>query len=53
MEKNTEGFTINKAAIVGFGAIGCIYGRRLYHLMGENFAVIAGGKRAERLRLNG
>ncbi|MCJ7855523.1 ketopantoate reductase family protein [Lachnospiraceae bacterium NSJ-143] len=53
MEKNTEGFTINKAAIVGFGAIGCIYGRRLYHLMGDNFAVIAGGKRAERLRLNG
>lgn len=44
---------IKKAAIVGFGAIGCTYGRRLYNLMGDNFAVIAGGNRAKRLRENG
>ena len=44
---------ITKAAIIGFGAIGCVYGRRLYNLMGDNFAVVAGGQRAERLRKNG
>ena len=44
---------IKKAAIVGFGAIGTIYGRRLYKLMGNDFAVIAGGRRAERLRNEG
>ncbi len=44
---------IKKAAIVGFGAIGCTYGRRLYNLMGDNFAVIAGGNRAKRLREKG
>ena len=44
---------IKKAAIVGFGAIGATYGRRLYNLMGDNFAVIAGGSRAKRLRENG
>ncbi|MCQ4725726.1 2-dehydropantoate 2-reductase [Anaerotignum faecicola] len=44
---------INKAAIIGFGAIGCVYGKKLYKLMGNNFAVVAGGKRAERLRQNG
>ena len=35
---------INKAAIIGFGAIGCVYGKKLYKLMGNNFAVVAGGK---------
>ena len=44
---------IKKAAIVGFGAIGCTYGRRLYNLMSDNFAVIAGGNRAKRLREKG
>ena len=32
---------INKAAIIGFGAIGCVYGKKLYKLMGNNFAVVA------------
>ena len=44
---------IKTAAIVGLGAIGCIYARRLLHYMGDDFAVIAGGKRAERIRQNG
>ena len=44
---------IERAAIIGFGAIGAVYGRRLAKYMGEDFAVIAGGKRGERLKKNG
>lgn len=44
---------IKRAAIIGFGAIGGVYGRRLYHLLGDDFAVAAGGERAKRLRVNG
>ncbi len=44
---------IKKAALVGLGAIGTIYARRLWQYMGDDFAVVAGGKRAERIRKNG
>lgn len=44
---------IERAAIIGFGAIGAVYGRRLAKYMGDGFAVIAGGKRGERLKENG
>ncbi|MCJ7854755.1 ketopantoate reductase family protein [Lachnospiraceae bacterium NSJ-143] len=41
---------INNVAMVGFGAIGCVYARRIVKSLGENFAVVAGGKRAQRIR---
>lgn len=44
---------IKTAAIIGFGAIGCVYGRHLIKYMGDDFAVIAGGKRGDKLRENG
>ena len=44
---------IKRAAIIGFGAIGCVYGRHLYDYLGDDFAVIAGGKRGERLKRDG
>ena len=44
---------IKTAAIIGLGAIGCVYGRRLVKYMGDEFAVIAGGKRGDKLRENG
>jgi 2-dehydropantoate 2-reductase len=43
---------IKKVALVGFGAIGCIYARNLSKKLGNDFAVIAGGKRAEKIRSN-
>lgn len=44
---------IKTAAIIGFGAIGCVYGKHLYDYLGNDFAVIAGGTRGERLKKNG
>ena len=44
---------IKNIALVGFGSIGCIYSRNLSEAFGENFAVIAGGARAEKIRKNG
>ncbi|MGI6094162.1 MAG: ketopantoate reductase family protein [Lachnospiraceae bacterium] len=44
---------INKAAMVGLGAVGSVYAIHLFDYMKENFAVIAGGHRAERIRKNG
>lgn len=44
---------IKKAALIGMGAIGTVYGRLLHEACGQDFAVLAGGSRAERLRKNG
>lgn len=44
---------IKKVALVGFGAIGCIYGRNLSKKLKNDFAVVAGGKRAEKIKNNG
>ena len=41
---------INNTALVGFGAIGCVYARNLMKCYGDDFAVIAGGSRAEKIR---
>ena len=44
---------IKKAALVGFGAIGCVYAKNLIKSIGDDFVVIAGGSRAERIRSKG
>ena len=44
---------MKKVALVGLGAIGSVYAIHLTKGLGENFAVVAGGKRAERIRQNG
>lgn len=44
---------IRKAAIIGMGAIGTVYGKLLHQAYGQDFAVIAGGERAEKLRKKG
>lgn len=44
---------IKKVALVGFGAIGCIYARNLSKKLGNDFAVIAGGERGEKIKING
>ncbi len=44
---------IEKAAMIGMGAIGAIYGQKLNQTYGEDFAAVAGGSRARRLRENG
>lgn len=41
---------IQKAALIGMGAIGTVYGCALHRAYGGDFAVVAGGERAERLR---
>ncbi|QNK40308.1 ketopantoate reductase family protein [Caproicibacter fermentans] len=44
---------IKKAAMIGLGAIGSVYGKLLHQAYGDDFAVIAGGARARRLKKNG
>ncbi|MCI1965155.1 MAG: ketopantoate reductase family protein [Oscillospiraceae bacterium] len=44
---------IKKSAMIGLGAIGSVYGALLHRAYGQNFAAIAGGSRAERLKVNG
>lgn len=44
---------INTVALVGFGAIGCVYAKNLNKNLRENFAVIAGGSRGERIKAAG
>ncbi|WP_411676557.1 ketopantoate reductase family protein [Caproicibacter sp.] len=44
---------IKKAAMIGLGAIGSVYGKLLHQAYGDDFAVIAGGARAQRLKKNG
>lgn len=44
---------IKRAALVGMGAIGSVYAKYLTDRYGEDFAVIAGSKRGERLRSEG
>lgn len=44
---------IGHAALIGMGAIGTVYGRMLFQKYGEDFAVIADGLRAQRLRGEG
>ncbi len=41
---------IKRVALVGFGAIGVVYARKLIKSLGDDFAVIAGGNRAEKVR---
>ena len=43
----------NKIAMIGIGAIGSVYGLNLYNCFGENFMVVAGGTRGEKLRNEG
>lgn len=40
-------------AVIGMGAVGTVYGKRLYDTYGDGFAVIANGKRAEKLKSKG
>ena len=44
---------INTVALVGFGAIGCVYAKNLNKNLRENFVVIAGGSRGERIKAAG
>lgn len=44
---------ITRTALIGLGAIGTVYGRMLHETYGREFAVIAGGERAQRLREKG
>lgn len=44
---------IKKVALIGAGAIGCVYAHSLNNLLKENFAFIANGKRKERLEKEG
>lgn len=44
---------MSKIALIGLGAIGTVYGRLLHEKYADNFAVIAGGERGERLKANG
>ena len=44
---------INTVALVGFGAIGCVYAKNLNKNLRQNFAVIAGGSRGERIKAAG
>ena len=44
---------IDTVALVGFGAIGCVYAKNLNKNLGEKFAVIAGGSRGERIKAKG
>ena len=44
---------IKKVAIIGAGAIGCVYAYPLDKLLKDDFAFIANGKRKERLEKEG
>lgn len=44
---------IRRTALIGLGAIGTVYGRMLHETYGREFAAVAGGERARRLRENG
>ncbi|WP_455543570.1 ketopantoate reductase family protein [Intestinibacter sp.] len=44
---------INKVAIIGAGAIGCVYAYKLNKLLKDDFAFIANGKRKDRLEQEG
>jgi len=45
---------INKVSLIGLGAMGSFFAPKLHAYLGEeNFGVIAGGQRAERLSANG
>lgn len=44
---------IKNIAIVGFGAIGAVFGKAIYKAYDEGFAVVADGSRKERLETNG
>lgn len=44
---------IKTAAVIGMGAVGSVYAKRLFDRYGKRFYAIAGGARAQRLRLTG
>ena len=41
---------IKNVALVGFGAIGCVYAKNFVKNIGDDFAVVAEGKRAEKIK---
>ena len=40
-------------AMIGIGAIGSVYGERIYNVYGDNFLVVAGGERGKKLKSQG
>ncbi len=44
---------INKAAMIGTGAVGAVYAKYLYEFYGDNFYVIAGNERKQRIEKKG
>ena len=44
---------IKKVALIGAGAIGCVYAYSLNKLLKDDFAFIANGKRREKLEKEG
>lgn len=44
---------IKNVALIGMGAVGTVYGNILYKKLGENFAVITGESRKEKLKSSG
>jgi len=44
---------IEKIALIGMGAVGTVYGRLLYDCYGDDFKVISGGSRKEKLQKSG
>ena len=44
---------IHKISLIGLGAMGCFFAPKLYDTYGDNFRVIADGKRADRLKEQG
>jgi 2-dehydropantoate 2-reductase len=45
--------SMKTSALIGLGAVGMVYGHRLYERYGSDFAVIAGGARGKALRERG
>lgn len=41
------------AGLIGMGAIGCVYGKFLFDVYGDDFSVIAAGARGEKIKKEG
>lgn len=44
---------IKTAGLIGMGAIGCVYGKFLFDVYGDDFSVIAAGARGEKIKKEG
>lgn len=44
---------IKRAALIGIGAVGAVYGKLLHECYGPDFFILAGGSRRDRLKNNG